>query len=163
MSAFTSRLTDSVRLVGSTISCEGSPLHGQRKGEWRRNPHVQSYAVATDAVRRAGPAGSCCSSGAVTAALSAATLTLPTTLPPPAAGAARCCCCVRLAAQAGLQLLIADAAVFGCHKDRWDTIFYSELGSSKAILDAGFNIDCLMLRYQGVDWRDRANWNCNGR
>jgi hypothetical protein len=50
MSAFTSRLTGSVKLVGSTISCEGSPLHGQQKGRWRRNPHVQSYAVATDKV-----------------------------------------------------------------------------------------------------------------
>jgi hypothetical protein len=52
MSAFTSRLTGSVKLVGSTISCEGSPLHGQmQKGRWRHNPHVQSYAVATDKVR----------------------------------------------------------------------------------------------------------------
>ncbi|WIA10790.1 hypothetical protein OEZ85_010958 [Tetradesmus obliquus] len=113
MSAFTSRLTGSVKLVGSTISCEGSPLHGQQKGRWRRNPHVQSYAVATDKV--------------------------------------------------GLHLLIADRRVFACHKDRWDTIFYSELGSSKAILDAGFNIGCMMLRYQGVDWRDPGNWDCNAR
>lgn len=50
MSAFTSRLSGNVKLVGSTISCEGSPLHGQQKGKWRRNPHVQSYAVATDRV-----------------------------------------------------------------------------------------------------------------
>ncbi|KAF8068311.1 UVR8 [Scenedesmus sp. PABB004] len=113
MSAFTSRLSGSVKLVGSTISCEGSPLHGQQRGRWRRNPHVQSYAVATD--------------------------------------------------RAGLDLLIADRRVFACHRDRWDTIFYSELGSSKAVLDAGFNLGCLMLRYQGVDWRDRANWDCNAR
>lgn len=50
MSAFTSRLNEDVKLVGSTISCEGSPLHGKRSGRWRRNPHVQSYAVATDQV-----------------------------------------------------------------------------------------------------------------
>eukprot|EP00878_Enallax_costatus_P024831 GHUV01026523.1.p1 GENE.GHUV01026523.1~~GHUV01026523.1.p1 ORF type:complete len:299 (+),score=79.13 GHUV01026523.1:220-1116(+) len=113
MSAFTSRLRGSVKLVGSTISCEGSPLHGNHRGKWRHNPHVQSYAVATDL--------------------------------------------------AGLQLLLADSKVFACHKDRWDTIFYSELGSSKAILDAGYNIACLMLRYQGVDWRDKANWDCNAK
>lgn len=53
MSAFTARLTDEVKLVGSTISCEGSPLHGKRNGRWRRNPHVQSYAVATDQVSAA--------------------------------------------------------------------------------------------------------------
>lgn len=50
MSAFTSRLNEDIKLVGSTISCEGSPLHGKRSGRWRRNPHVQSYAVATDQV-----------------------------------------------------------------------------------------------------------------
>lgn len=46
-------------------------------------------------------------------------------------------------------------------RDRWNTIYYSELGSSAAILDAGYNIACLMVRYQGVDWRDKDNWGCN--
>jgi translation initiation factor eIF-2B subunit epsilon len=69
--------------------------------------------------------------------------------------------CVLL--QAGLQVLIQDKRVFACHKDRWDTIYHSELGSSLAILNAGFNIDCLMMRYQGVDWRDTASWECNAR
>lgn len=31
-------------------SCEGSPYEGKAKGEWRTNPHVQSYALATDKV-----------------------------------------------------------------------------------------------------------------
>jgi hypothetical protein len=35
------------------------------------------------------------------------------------------------------------------------------MGSSAAILSAGYNIDSLMLRYQGVDWRNRSNWGCN--
>lgn len=65
--------------------------------------------------------------------------------------------------QVGLDLLIADRQVFACHKDRWDTIYYSELGSSKAILDAGYNIDSLMLRYQGIDWRDPSHWDCNAK
>ena len=39
-----------VKLVGPTISCEGSPLDGDQKGVWRRNPHVQSYVVATDRI-----------------------------------------------------------------------------------------------------------------
>jgi hypothetical protein len=38
---------------------------------------------------------------------------------------------------------------------------YAEMGSSAAILSAGYNIDSLMLRYQGVDWRNRSNWGCN--
>ena len=47
----TSRITDSVKLVGPTISCEGSPQDGNVNGVWRTNPHVQSYVLATDQVR----------------------------------------------------------------------------------------------------------------
>lgn len=56
-----------------------------------------------------------------------------------------------------------EGNVFRCHKDMWDAIFYSELGSSLAILKAGFNLDTLMARYQGVDWSDEGNWGCNSR
>lgn len=45
-----SRLTAHVKLVGPSISCEGSPLNGDFSGKWRHNPHVQSYVVATDQV-----------------------------------------------------------------------------------------------------------------
>ena len=46
-----SKLSDTVKLVGPTISCEGSPKDGIVDGEWRTNPHVQSYVVATDQAR----------------------------------------------------------------------------------------------------------------
>ena len=42
----TSKLIDDVKLVGPTISCGGTI----RDGEVRQNPHVQSYAMATDSV-----------------------------------------------------------------------------------------------------------------
>lgn len=45
-----SRLSDKIKLVGPTISCEGSPKDGDVHSEWRINPHVQSYVVATDKV-----------------------------------------------------------------------------------------------------------------
>lgn len=45
----THRLNGSVKLIGSTISCEGSPID-RVGGEWRTNPHVQSYVLATDQV-----------------------------------------------------------------------------------------------------------------
>lgn len=38
---------------------------------------------------------------------------------------------------------------------------YAEMGSSASILRAGYNIDSLMARYQGVDWRQTENWGCN--
>jgi hypothetical protein len=30
-----------------------------------------------------------------------------------------------------------------------------------AIMEAGYNLDSLMLKYQGVDWRNKSNWHCN--
>lgn len=51
---FLRRLVGNVKVVGPTISCEGSPINGDMQGKWRRNPHVQSYVVATDRVRVAG-------------------------------------------------------------------------------------------------------------
>ncbi|GLI58416.1 hypothetical protein VaNZ11_000118 [Volvox africanus] len=110
---FVSRLVGDVKMVGPTISCEGSALNGDFRGKWRYNPHVQSYAVATDRV--------------------------------------------------GLQVLLDDGRVFHCHNNRWNTIYYSELGSSTAILKAGYNIDCLMTKYQNIDWRNKLNWGCNSR
>ena len=41
-----------VKLVGSTISCEGAHEFGGVNGRGRHNPHVQSYVLATDQVRR---------------------------------------------------------------------------------------------------------------
>ena len=47
--AFTSKLKDNVKLIGSTISCEGAPLNGNAAAEWRGNPAVSPHAWATDA------------------------------------------------------------------------------------------------------------------
>lgn len=46
----TGKLTDRVKLVGATISCEQSYLGGDPKNTARQNPHVQSYFMATDQV-----------------------------------------------------------------------------------------------------------------
>lgn len=105
------KLTDKVKLVGPTISCEGSPYQGNGAGEWRTNPHVQSYVLATD--------------------------------------------------QVGLKVWEMDENVFKCWSSMWDVIWHGELGSSLAMLKAGYNLDSFMLRYQGIDWLDPANWGCN--
>ena len=45
------RIDNSTKLVGPVINCEAVPYKGNCKGnKWRRNPHVQSYALATDRV-----------------------------------------------------------------------------------------------------------------
>ncbi len=53
------KLSDKVKLVGATISCEGSPFEGNVEGEWRTNPHVQSYVLATDQVCDTLGGGAC--------------------------------------------------------------------------------------------------------
>ena len=105
--ALLSKLTEKVKLVGSTISCGGS--HGSPPA-----PHIQSYLVATDSI--------------------------------------------------GLQVLLGKGTVFRCYESMADVVIQSEIGMSTAILQAGYGIDSLMLRYQGVvDWSQRdIGTSCNG-
>lgn len=49
--------------------------------------------------------------------------------------------------QVGLAILLRAGTVFRCYNHIHLTMFHSELGASKAILDAGFGLDCLMLRW----------------
>ena len=51
--------------------------------------------------------------------------------------------------------------MFKCYETLHDTVWNSELGSSLAIFNAGYTIDSLLLKYQGADWLDKDNWNCN--
>lgn len=111
--AFTNRLSDKVKLVGPTISCEGAPKGGDAAGEWRGNPYVSPHAWATDAQ--------------------------------------------------GWGLLAAEHGVFRCHSSPWDTRYYSDAGASLAVLRSGGTIDCLLARYQGVDWTSPSSWQCNQR
>lgn len=65
---------------------------------------------------------------------------------------------------AGLAVLLKTQRVFKCWGHIHETIIESEIGASRSIMDAGYTIDSLMLRYQGVDWRDPAvtRHACNG-
>ena len=63
--------------------------------------------------------------------------------------------------QEGLRVLQEDGLVFKCYETLHDTVWNSELGSSVAIFAAGYTIDSLMLKYQGMDWQNKANWDCN--
>ena len=113
----TERLSREVKLVGATISCEGANKGGVLSGEMRRNPHVQSYVVATDQVcwvglrgrpgrrqREAGQAAQC-SGPRPSCMLSAA----PARLPP--------------RTQTGLALLQQDGRVLKCYTDIHDAIW----------------------------------------
>lgn len=58
----------------------------------------------------------------------------------------------------GFEILF-DAGVFSCYKTLSDDVLYSEIGGSTAILQHGYNIDSLMIRYARVDWHTVKNCN----
>ena len=111
--AFTSKIKGQVKLVGSTISCEGAPKEGNAAGEWRGNPAVSPHAWATDAT--------------------------------------------------GWRLLAQQPAIFMCHNNTWESRYHADVGASLAVMRAGWTIDTLLTRYQGVDWTAAASWQCNQR
>jgi len=60
----------------------------------------------------------------------------------------------------GLNIVL-KSGVFEPSANFFETIVKWEVGSSKAILQAGYNIASLMTRYRGVDFRDKAFQRCN--
>lgn len=45
-------------------------------------------------------------------------------------------------------MLQKKGSVLKCYSNMAETVTYSEIGMSIAIIEAGYNIDSLMLRYQ---------------
>jgi hypothetical protein len=60
-----------------------------------------------------------------------------------------------------LALFKSHPSVFACYKTQKEQVDNVELGASRLLLEKGFNIGCLMLRYNGVDFRRPENNNCN--
>ena len=52
--------------------------------------------------------------------------------------------------QAAISIFVQEGQVLQCHQDRWDAVFFGELGSSLAILNAGYNIDSFLVRYSNL-------------
>ncbi len=50
--------------------------------------------------------------------------------------------------QVGLEVLRRKGTVLRCYANMAETVTFSEIGMSVAVLEAGYNIDSLMLRYQ---------------
>ena len=63
-----------------------------------------------------------------------------------------CCAC------ASVNALHAEAVTETASERIWNLC---KVGASAVILAANYTLDSLMLKYQGVDWADPANWNCN--
>lgn len=63
----------------------------------------------------------------------------------------------------GWQLLANEPGVFRCHGSKWESRYHSDAGASLAMLKNGWTIDCLLTRYQGIDWTSTSSWQCNQR
>src|SRR5207244_1396640 len=61
----------------------------------------------------------------------------------------------------GLDILVQKKTIFMMHPSKYSEIIFGEYGLSKAILEKGYNIDCLLYKYQNIDWNDKKNWNFN--
>ena len=61
--------------------------------------------------------------------------------------------------QVGIKLL-QEAGAFECYPTWREAKVRGEVAASAAILKDGYNLDCLMLRYQGIDWKDNSKWRC---
>lgn len=55
------------------------------------------------------------------------------------------------------------AACHACNLPAAWPVFHADSGAALALLSAGYNIDTLLTKYQGVDWWIQRTWGCNLR
>lgn len=46
----------------------------------------------------------------------------------------------------GASVLLSDPDIWNCYKSSIESLYYTEMGASLAVLRAGYNINCLMTR-----------------
>lgn len=61
----------------------------------------------------------------------------------------------------GLELLKKQQNIFCNHADKYSAIINGEYGLSNTILKSGYSIDCMLPRYENVDWKDPKNHTLN--
>jgi hypothetical protein len=61
----------------------------------------------------------------------------------------------------GLNLLRNEKNIFCNQIDKYNAIVNGEYGLSRCILKHGYSIDCMIRKYQNIDWRDSNNYSLN--
>jgi len=61
----------------------------------------------------------------------------------------------------GLDLMIKEGTIFCNHPNKVSAIVNGEYGLSNCILKNGYSIDCMLHKYQNIDWRNTENWDLN--
>jgi hypothetical protein len=60
-----------------------------------------------------------------------------------------------------LAVVMDAGTILTDHKDKTAAIIDGEYNLTAQVIHRGFGIDCLLKAYQGWDWTDEGNWNCN--
>jgi hypothetical protein len=58
----------------------------------------------------------------------------------------------------GLTVTFNKKTIFMNHLNKTDAIHHGEYDLSNAIMDAGYTLDCLLYKYEGIDWSNKENW-----
>lgn len=61
----------------------------------------------------------------------------------------------------GLDLLQKQKTIFFNHATKESAIINGEYGLSNCIFKNGYSIDCMLPRYQNIDWTNTQNYNLN--
>lgn len=61
----------------------------------------------------------------------------------------------------GLSVLEKEKTVFYNHASKYDAIINGEYGLTKCILKNGYSIDCMLAKYQGIDWQNPLYYSLN--
>jgi len=61
----------------------------------------------------------------------------------------------------GLELLQKQKTIFCNHVNKYSAIIHGEYGLSNCILKNDYSIDCMLPKYQNIDWTNPYNYNLN--
>ena len=61
----------------------------------------------------------------------------------------------------GLELLKNQKNIFCNHQGKYSAIVNGEYGLSNCILKNGYSIDCMLPKYQNINWTNKVNYNMN--
>jgi len=62
-----------------------------------------------------------------------------------------------------LKIVQTNGTSFRSHKNKQEAILAGEYNLTTVLLNHGVQIDSLLKAYDGIDWRDKHEWGCNGQ
>jgi GR25 family glycosyltransferase involved in LPS biosynthesis/SAM-dependent methyltransferase/tetratricopeptide (TPR) repeat protein len=63
--------------------------------------------------------------------------------------------------EVGLNLLLNRPSIYLNYELKADSVHNGEFAITRCILENGYSIDCMLEKFQGVDWLDKSNWSFN--